>query len=511
MSHPSANAQATAAATRSDELVDIPHWIDGVADTSGEPFPVINPATGDEIGRVFLADQELVDRAVAVAAAAFPAWSATTPTRRAAVMHKFRALLMEHTDELAAAISAEHGKTIDDARGEVARGLEAVELAAAVPFVLKGELSEQTGTNIDTFMAWHPLGVCVGITPFNFPVMIPLMMLSVALASGNTFILKPSEQDPGPTLLVARLAAEAGVPAGVLTVLHGRQDTVERLIDHPDTAAVSFVGSTPVARAIYSRASQAGKRVQAMGGAKNHLVVAPDANLDAVADALSSAAFGSAGQRCMAVTTAVVVGDVADALAAKMRERAMDVIVGNGADAASEMGPVISLDAQARIRGFVERAIANGATAVVDRSAEPVEGHERGSFVGPVVLDEVDPASEIYQNEVFGPVLILVRVETFDEALELVRTNRFGNGASLFTRSGLLARRFQREAQAGMVGINVPIPVPVAAYSVAGWKDSVFGDTGLNNGSWRFYNQPKYVTSRWDESTSGVDLGFRPN
>jgi malonate-semialdehyde dehydrogenase (acetylating) / methylmalonate-semialdehyde dehydrogenase len=490
----------------------IAHWVNGAADVTGERATVLNPATGEAIGEVALADTVFVDHAVAVAHAAAAGWAETTPARRANVMRNFRALLVERSDELAALITREHGKTLDDAQGEIARGIEAVDLAISAPFVLKGEVVEQTGPNIDTEMTWHPVGVCVGVTPFNFPVMIPLMMLSVALAAGNTFILKPSEQDPGPALFLARLLTEAGLPDGVLNVVNGRVESVEALIDHPGTAAISFVGSTPVAKAIYVRAANAGKRVQAMGGAKNHLVVAPDANLDAVADALSSAAFGSAGQRCMAVTTAVVVGDeAADALAEKMRERAIKVVMGDGAEPGVEMGPVVSEVAQERIRGLVSRGAGEGATVVVDRSQELVPGHDAGSFVGPVVLDHVSPQSEIYQTEVFGPVLIMVRVDTIDDAIHLVTTNRFGNGASIFTRSGLLARRFAREAAAGMVGVNVPIPVPVAAFSIAGWKDSIFGDTGLNNGAWRFYSRPKYITSRWDEATSGVDLGFRPN
>ncbi|MCX4909895.1 CoA-acylating methylmalonate-semialdehyde dehydrogenase [Streptomyces sp. NBC_00878] len=489
-----------------------PHWIGGRRyETAGDRLPVLDPATGQTLGEVLQADAEVVKQAVTSAVAAFPAWRNTTPARRAQVLYAFRNLLREHTDELAALVTAEHGKTLADARGEVARGIEAVELACGVPGLLKGEFSEQTGTNIDTYSILQPLGVCVGITPFNFPVMIPLMKIAVAVAAGNSFILKPSEQDPGVSVRLAELAKEAGLPDGVLSVVHGRQETAEALIDHPDTAAVSFVGSTPVAHSIYKRGAQAGKRVQALGGAKNHLVVMPDAKIEAAADALASAAFGSAGQRCMAITTAVVVGEAAEPLLDALKVRAEAVVMGAGAADGSEMGPLVSAAAQERVRGLVARAIEAGARPVVDRSTESVAGSEGGFFVGPTLLDNVASTSEIYLKEVFGPVLIVLRVDTLDEALELIRTNEYGNGAAIFTRSGAAARQFQREAAAGMVGVNVPIPVPVAPYSVAGWKNSIFGDTGLNNGAWRFYTQPKYVTSRWDEAVAGVDLGFRPN
>ncbi|MER6941962.1 CoA-acylating methylmalonate-semialdehyde dehydrogenase [Nocardioides sp. NPDC127514] len=488
------------------------HWIDGRRhEAVGERLPVHDPATGEVLSEVTLADAEVVKKAVSSAMAAFPKWRDTSLTRRAQVLYEFRNLLREHTDELAALVTSEHGKTLDDAKGEVGRGIEAVELACGVPGLLKGEFSEQTGPGIDTYSILQPLGVCVGVTPFNFPVMIPLMKIAVAIAAGNSFILKPSEQDPGASIRIAELAKEAGLPDGVLSVVHGRQETVEALIDHPDTAAVSFVGSTPVAHSIYQRAAQAGKRVQALGGAKNHLVVMPDAKIEAAADALTSAAFGSAGQRCMAITTAVVVGEAAEPLLKALKDRAEAVVMGSGAAEGAEMGPLVSGAAQERVRGMVSRAIEAGARPVVDRSTETVPGNEGGFFVGPTLLDGVEPTSEIYLNEVFGPVLIVLRVDTLDEALELIRTNEYGNGAAIFTRSGAAARRFQRDAQAGMVGVNVPIPVPVAPYSVAGWKNSIFGDTGLNNGAWRFYTQPKYVTSRWDEAVAGVDLGFRPN
>jgi malonate-semialdehyde dehydrogenase (acetylating) / methylmalonate-semialdehyde dehydrogenase len=475
------------------------HWIDGQPQSGGEPVPVVNPATGRRLGEVLLANEETVKRAVASARAAFPGWRDTPVSRRAQVLYALRDQLRTHTDELAELISAEHGKTVDDARAEVGRGLEAVELACGVPGLLKGELSEQTATSLDTYSMLQPLGVCVGVTPFNFPVMIPLQKLSVAIAAGNTFILKPSEQDPGAAVRIAELAKAAGLPDGVLSVVHGGQAVVEALIDHPDTAAASFVGSTPVAHSIYKRGAAAGIRVQALGGAKNHLVVMPDANVSFAADALASSAFGAAGQRCMAVTTAVLVGDQADAVVEAVRTRAESMVLGAGSDPATQIGPLISAAAKERVQGLVARAIVAGAQPVIDRSAEVVPGYEGGFFVGPALLDYVAPTSEIYLTEVFGPVLIVLRVDTLDQALELIRTNRYGNGAAIFTASGLAARRFQREAQAGMVGVNVPVPVPVAPFGAGGWKDSIFGDTGLSNAAWRFYTQAKYVTARWDE------------
>ena len=493
-------------------MTTISHWIDGhPVPPRGDTLEVLDPATGRAIASVGLADADTVKQAVASAAAAFPAWRDLPPARRAQVLYAFRDLVRTHQDDLAELITREHGKTLDDARGEVVRGLDSLELACGVPGLLKGETSEQTGRGIDTISTLHPLGVVVGITPFNFPVMIPLMMASIAIACGNSFILKPSEQDPGPALRVAQLAGQAGLPDGVFNVVHGRQDSVEALIDHPDVAAVSFVGSTPVAHSIYKRAADAGKRVQAFGGAKNHLVVMPDAGIGAAADAISSAGFGAAGQRCMAISVAVAVGGVGDQLVAALAERAGAVVVGPGSAPGSEIGPVVSAAAQQRIRNIVAAAKAGGADVVVDRSAEQVPGYENGFFVGPTVVDHVKAADDIYRTEVFGPVVCVVRVDTLDEALNLIRDHEYGNGAAIFTNSGAAARKFQRDAAAGMVGINVPIPVPVAPYAVAGWKNSVFGDTGLNNAAWRFYTQPKYITSRWDEAVTGPDFGFRPN
>lgn len=483
----------------------IPHWIDGRAADGGDGLEVHDPATGAAVAEVGLADGPIVDRAVTAAAEAFGAWRDTPPMRRAELMYAFRDRLLDASEELARQITTEHGKTLDEARGEVARGITSVELACGAPALLKGEMSEQVGRGVDTYSTLHPLGVCLGVTPSNFPVMVPLVMLSVAVAAGNAFVLKPSEQDPGPAVRLAELATEAGLPDGILSVVNGDRDTVTALIDHPAVAAVSFVGSTPAAHSVYVRAAQAGIRAQAFGGAKNHMVVMPDARLEAAAEALTSAAFGSAGQRCMAITTAVAVGEAADRLVEHLGRRADDIMIGPGDDPASEMGPLISVEAQQRVRGLVERAVAAGARPVVDRSFEIVPGHEDGAFVGPVVLDEVAADMEIYRTEVFGPVLSVVRVDSLDDAIELVRVNEYGNGGSIYTRSGLSARRFQRDAAVGMVGVNVPVPVPVASHPFAGWKQSAFGDTGLNNDGWRFFTRAKYVTARWNEAVAGDD------
>jgi malonate-semialdehyde dehydrogenase (acetylating) / methylmalonate-semialdehyde dehydrogenase len=492
------------------------HWIDGghwAAEDpqSGQYLEIQDPALGQTIAHALIADSAAVDAAVASAKRAFAHWSEVTPTRRAQILFKFRNLLQDNADELAELVTAEHGKTLDDARGELNRALDSVEMACGVPSLLKGEVSEQSGPNIDTQMLLQPLGVCVGITPFNFPLLVPIAMFAVAIAAGNTFVLKPSEQAPTSSVRLAALMQEAGLPDGVLNVVHGGSDTATALMDHPDTVAVAFVGSTPVARKVYERAAVNGMRVQSLGGAKNHLVVMPDANLEKTADAIASAAFGAAGQRCMAVSVVVTVGDCADELVGLVKERAQQVRMGAGTTPGVEVGPVVSGQAMNRIQGIVERAGEKGARIVVDRSREKVDGFDEGFFVGPAVIDHVDTTSELYRTEVFGPVLAVVRVQTLDDAIALIRAHEYGNGAAIFTSSGRAARQFQREASAGMVGVNVPIPVPVATYAVAGWKNSVFGDTGLNNGSWRFYTQPKYLTARWDETVGGVDYGFRPN
>jgi len=489
----------------------IPHWIGGAPEHGGvEVIDVTNPATDQPIATVAMADPEIVESAVAAAEAAFGGWSATPLSRRAHALFRFRDLLLDNKSDLAALITAEHGKTVDDAAGEIARAADSVELACGGPALIRGGTSLQSGPNIDTKSVLHPLGVCVGITPFNFPAMMGMMMAAVAIAAGNTFVWKPSEQDPGVCVRIAELLTQAGLPDGVLNIVHGRQDTVEALIDHPRTRAVSFVGSSKVAHLVYSRAAAAGKRVQTFGGAKNHMIVMPDADLDVVADQLTSASFGAAGQRCMAISVAVVVGETADPLLDKLAQRAAQVRVGAGGEQGTEVGPVVSRAAQERIRAAVKDAVAAGARAVLDRSTEEVPGFDNGYFVGPTVLADVAVSSSAYQEELFGPVLVVHRVDTLDDALSLIENHRYGNGASIFTRNGAAANEFERRASAGMVGVNVAIPVPVAAYAVQGWKDSAYGDTGLNNASWSFYTRPKYVTSRWD-STTGTDFGFRPN
>lgn len=488
----------------------IHHWINGAPVSGSDLIDVTNPATDQPIATVPMADTDTVTAALAAASDAFDDWSQTTLSRRAQVLFRFRDLLVENRSELAALITQEHGKTLDDAAGEISRAADSVELACGGPALVRGGTSLQTGPDIDTKSVLHPLGVCVGITPFNFPAMMGMMMVSVALASGNTFIWKPSEQDPGVCIRIAELFTEAGLPDGVLNVVHGRQDTVERLIDDPRTEAVAFVGSSQVAQIVYSRAAAAGKRVQAFGGAKNHMIVMPDADLDVVADQLTSACFGAAGQRCMAISVAVVVGESAEPLLAKLATRAEEVRLGPGDGDDTEVGPVVNRQSQERIQAAVKEAIAGGARAVVDRSAEVVPGFESGYFVGPTVLTDVEGSSAAYQEELFGPILVVLRVDSLGDGLELIRSHRYGNGASIFTRDGAAANEFERRASAGMIGVNVAIPVPVAAYAVQGWKDSAYGDTGLNNASWSFYTRPKYVTSRWD-SVAGTDFGFRPN
>ena len=490
------------------------HWIDGqpVAVDGARTLPVHDPATGAVTRHVALADGATLDAAVASARAAAPAWRALSLSRRMPILHAFRAQLIEHRDELAAIIASEHGKMLDDAAGEVARGLEIVELATMAPQLLKGSYSERVATGVDTYSLRQPVGVCVGITPFNFPAMVPLWMFPVALACGNTFILKPSERDPSASLLLARLAAEAGVPPGVLNVLQGDRAAVEGLIDHPDVAAVSFVGSTPVARAVYERAAAGGKRVQALGGAKNHVVVLPDADLGQAADAVVSAAFGSAGQRCMAISVAVAVGDVAEPLLEAVAERVRKLRVGPASDEASEMGPVITEAARDRVADYVERGTSAGARLVVD--GRGAEGAPRsGFFVGPTVLDGVEPGMPVYDDEVFGPLLGVTRVADLDAALALINANAYGNGAAIFTASGAAAHRFQQDVEAGMIGINVPIPVPVGYYSFGGWKDSLFGDTkAYGPDAIHFFTRQKAVTSRWlDPSHGGINLGFPQN
>ena len=487
----------------------ITHWIDGAAatGTSGREGPIFNPAEGRQTGTVALADVGDVDRAVAAATEAFPAWRADSLARRTAVLYRIRNLLHQHAEDIARLITLEHGKVLSDALGEVARGVEVVEFCCGIADRLKGEFSEQASSGVDVYSIRQPLGVVAGITPFNFPAMVPMWMWAPALACGNTFVLKPSEKDPSASMLVAELLAEAGVPPGVFNVVHGDRVAVDRLLEHPDIAAISFVGSTPIARHVYETATRHGKRVQALGGAKNHMVVLPDADLDMAADAAVSAAYGSAGERCMAISQVVAVGDVGDALIEAIRERIARIRVGDGLDAESEMGPLVTGEHRDRVASYVVGAAAEGATVVVDGRADAPAG---GFFLAPSLLDGVTPGMRAYDDEIFGPVLGVTRVETYEDAVRLIAENPYGNGAAIFTRDGGAARRFQFEVEAGMVGINVPIPVPVAYYSFGGWKASLFGDSHIYGPeSVTFYTRGKVVTSRWpDPATSRVDLGF---
>ncbi|GLZ11689.1 methylmalonate-semialdehyde dehydrogenase (acylating) [Actinomadura sp. NBRC 104425] len=484
----------------------IQHWIAGAETTGTAPRfgPVYNPALGARQAQVALAEPADVDTAVQAAAEAFGQWREVSVSRRAKIMFAFRDLVERHIDRLAEVIADEHGKVLSDARGEVVRGLEVVEFACGIPQLLKGEFSEQVSTGVDACSFRQPLGVCAGITPFNFPAMVPLWMHPIAIAAGNTFVLKPSERDPSASNLIARLYAEAGLPDGVFNVVHGDKVAVDALLDHPDVAAVSFVGSTPIARYVHERASANGKRVQALGGAKNHAVVLPDADLDIAADQITAAAYGSAGQRCMAISAVVAVGDAGDGLVERLRERALAVRVGPGRDAASEMGPLITREAKDRIAGYVERGAAAGAELVVDGRRLRVDGHEDGFFLGPCLFDRVTTDMDVYRDEIFGPVLAVLRADTLDEAVDLVNANPFGNGTAIFTSSGRAARTFQHRVQVGMIGVNVPIPVPMAFHSFGGWKDSLFGDTHVHGPEGvRFYTRAKAVTSRWPEADHG--------
>ena len=478
----------------------ITHWIGGKPAT-GSPTgtaPVWDPATGAQQAEVVLGSAADVDEAVRVAAAAFEEWSHASLSRRAKVLFAFRQLVADHVGELAALVSAEHGKVLSDARGEVERGLEVVEFACGIPHLLKGSYSDQASTDVDVYSLRQPLGVVAGITPFNVPVMVPMWMHPVAIACGNTFVLKPSERDPSPALLVAELWQEAGLPDGVFSVVQGGKEVVDALLDHPDVAAVSFVGSTPIARYVHSRGTAAGKRVQALGGAKNHAVVLPDADLDFASDHLVAAAFGSAGERCMAVSAAVAVGAAGDELVDVVARKARAVQVGPGWDPASGMGPIVTREARDRIAGYVDSGERQGARVTVDGRGLVVPGHEEGFFIGPSVLDHVTPAMDAYRDEIFGPVLSVLRADTVDEAIALVNANPYGNGTAVFTGSGAAARRFVRGVHVGMVGVNVPIPVPMAYYSFGGWKDSLFGQSRVHGPDGvEFYTRSKVVTERW--------------
>ena len=493
-------------------LRPIGHWVGGraVPGTSGRTTPVYDPARGVQTGEVALASAAEVDAVVASAVVASPEWRSSSLTRRASLLFRLRELLDASRDELAAAVTREHGKVLEDAKGEVARGIENVEFACGIPNLMKGSSNSEISTGIDIRTVLEPLGVVAGITPFNFPIMVPLWMMANAIACGNCFVLKPSEKDPSVSLVLAEIVQRAGFPDGVFSVVQGDRETVETLLAHPDVAAISFVGSTPVARHIYETVTRHGKRVQALGGAKNHMVVLPDADLDAAADAAVSAAYGSAGERCMAISVVVAVGPVADPLIEAIATRIPDVVVGAGDDQASLMGPLITAEHRDRVQSYVERAAEEGAKVVVDGSAT---GLEHGFFVGCSLLDDVKPGMRVYDDEIFGPVLSVVRVSTFDEALALVNDNPYGNGTALFTRDGGMARRFEREVQVGMVGINVPIPVPVASHSFGGWKASIFGDASIYGPDGiRFYTRPKVVTSRWPEpGPTSVQLHFPTN
>jgi malonate-semialdehyde dehydrogenase (acetylating)/methylmalonate-semialdehyde dehydrogenase len=493
-----------------EELKRISHWIGGelVAGESGRSGPVYNPATGVQRAEVDFASVEEVDRAVAAAKDAFPAWRATSLAKRAELFFRIRELVHERREEIARVLTSEHGKVVSDAFGEVTRGLEVIEYACGIPTLLKGGYSEQASTGIDVYSIRQPLGVAAGITPFNFPAMVPMWMWAPAIACGNTFVLKPSEKDPSASVYTAQLLKEAGLPDGVFNVVQGDKVAVDRILEHPDIASVSFVGSTPIARYVYENGTKAGKRVQALGGAKNHMVVLPDADIDMAADAAVSAAYGSAGERCMAVSVVVAVGGVGDELVSAIKERIPKVKVGDGFDPQSEMGPLITREHRDKVAGYIEKGHEQGATVVVDGREAAPDGD--GFFLGVSLLDEVTPVMDCYKDEIFGPVLSVVRTDTYDEAVRLVNENPWGNGVAIFTRDGGVARQFEFEAKAGMIGVNVPIPVPVAYYSFGGWKSSLFGDLhAYGPESVNFYTRGKVVTSRWpDPATSKVDLGF---
>jgi malonate-semialdehyde dehydrogenase (acetylating)/methylmalonate-semialdehyde dehydrogenase len=477
------------------------HWIGGqpvAPSPASRRAPVYNPATGAVAREVGFASAGDVDAAVQAAAAAAPAWAATPALRRARVMFRFKEIAERRADELAAAITAEHGKVFSDAQGEVVRGLEVVEFACGIPQLLKGEYSEQVGTGIDMYSIRQPLGVCAGITPFNFPAMVPMWMFPVAIACGNTFVLKPSERDPSASLLMAAWLKEAGLPDGVFNVVQGDKVAVDALLEHPLVSAVSFVGSTPIARYIHDTAAAHGKRVQALGGAKNHMVVMPDADLEQAVDALIGAAYGSAGERCMAISVAVAVGDIADRLVARLAERVPAIRVADGMDPKAEMGPLVTRAHADKVRGYVDAGVAEGAKLVVDGRGLNVAGREQGFFLGGCLFDHVRPEMKIYREEIFGPVLSIVRVANFDQALALVDSHEFGNGCAIFTREGDSAREFAARVKVGMVGINVPIPVPLAFHSFGGWKASLFGDHHMHGPEGvRFYTRAKAVTQRW--------------
>ena len=476
-----------------------------VQSASTRTQPVFNPATGEAIATLPLSTNDEINAAVAAARKALPAWANTTPMKRARVMFKFKELLEKHADELAREISREHGKVHDDAMGELARGIDCVDYACGIPQLLKGEFSRNAGPGIDTYSDRQPLGVVAGITPFNFPAMVPMWMYPIAIACGNTFVLKPSERDPSAPMLAWQLLMDAGLPAGVLNIVHGDKEAVDALLDHPDIAAVSFVGSTPIAEYVYQRGTRSGKRVQALGGAKNHMIVMPDADMDQAADALMGAGFGSAGERCMAISVAVPVGDkTADALIARLKPRVEALKIGPATDKDAQMGPIVSKAQRDKIVGYIDSGVAEGAKLVVDGRGFKLQGYENGFFVGGTLFDNVKPDMKIYKEEIFGPVLSVVRAQSYGDAVELIHNTEYANGTAIFTRDGDAAREFADKIEVGMVGINVPIPVPVAYHSFGGWKRSIFGDHGIYGPEGvHFYTRLKTVTTRWPAGIKG--------
>ncbi len=490
----------------------IQHWIDGslTAGVSSRVGPVFNPATGEQTGEVALANGDDVDTVVRSAREAFESWRNSSLTKRQNIMFAFREIMSARRQEMAETLTSEHGKTVDDALGEVQRGIEVVEFACNIAHLLKGDFSEQVSTGVDTYTIRQPLGVVAGITPFNFPAMVPMWMYPIAIACGNTFVLKPSEKDPSTSLLAAEMLTEAGLPDGVFNVVHGDKESVDALITHPDVAAISFVGSTPIARHIYETGTQNGKRVQALGGAKNHMIVLPDADMDLAADAAVSAGYGSAGERCMAISAVVAVGEAGDRLIEDVQTRIEKLTVGPGDQPGVEMGPLVTSQHLDRVRGYVDSGEQQGALLLADGRDFVVDGFEDGYFFGPTLFDNVTTDMSIYTDEIFGPVLSTVRMEHFEEAIQLINENPYGNGTAVFTNDGGAARKFQNEIQVGMVGINVPIPVPLSFYSFGGWKDSIFGSHAIYGPEGvHFYTRQKVVISRWpDPIHRGVDLGF---
>jgi malonate-semialdehyde dehydrogenase (acetylating) / methylmalonate-semialdehyde dehydrogenase len=492
----------------------VPHWINGAEHpgTGGRRGPVFDPALGVQTKEVAFAGRAEIEAAVAGAKAAFPGWSGLSLARRQAVVFRFRELLEARKADLAEIITAEHGKVLADALGEISRGLEVVEFATGLAHHLKGEYSEEVSTGVDVYSTRQPLGVVGIISPFNFPAMVPAWFFPIAIAAGNTVVLKPSEKDPSAALWLAKLWQEAGLPDGVFTVLHGDKEAVDGLLTHPDVRAVSFVGSTPIARYVYQTATANGKRVQALGGAKNHMLVLPDADLDLAADSAINAGFGSAGERCMAISVVVAVEPVADDLIAKIKERIGTLRTGDGRKGC-DMGPLVTAQHRDKVASYIDLAVANGATVVVDGRKVEADGDPNGFWLGPTLIDKVPVTSRVYTEEIFGPVLSVVRVATYEDGVALINAGAFGNGTAIFTNDGGAARRFQKEVTVGMIGINVPIPVPVATFSFGGWKDSLFGDTKAHGAEGvRFYTQLKAITSRWlDPSHGGINLGFPQN